>query len=36
MTPRISIRPERVADVLETLVATGAARHTDEGYFLPR
>ncbi|WP_187334600.1 class I SAM-dependent DNA methyltransferase [Novosphingopyxis iocasae] len=29
-------RKARVADVLETLVATGAARHTDEGYFLPR
>ncbi len=29
-------RKARVADVLETLVATGAARHTEEGYFLPR
>ncbi|XAP78107.1 DNA methyltransferase [Citromicrobium bathyomarinum] len=31
-----SKRKARVADVLETLVATGAARHTEEGYFLPR
>lgn len=29
-------RKARVADVLETLVATGAARHADDGYFLPR
>lgn len=29
-------RKARVADVLETLVATGAARHAEEGYFLPR
>ena len=29
-------RKDRVAEVLETLVATGAARDGDEGYFLPR
>ena len=29
-------RRDRVAEVLETLVATGAARDGEEGYFLPR
>ena len=28
-------RKARVAEVLETLVATGAARHGDDGYYLP-
>lgn len=29
-------RKDRVAEVLATLVATGAARESDDGYFLPR